>query len=128
MFVRVGRDGGAEIVLLDHGLYDCLRPHHREHLCHLYRAIIMRNEDDMRKFSHLLGVQGRSHVAYILHAGMSPVCLPSGKIIGDGRCYNNLKNIEGTMKSFNFMDNKFRLTRMDMFVDTRIRGFQISIS
>ena len=58
MFVRRGKDKKAEIVLLDHGLYDHLRPADRENLCNLYKAIIMRNEDEMEKFSHLLGVKG----------------------------------------------------------------------
>ena len=58
VFVRRGKDDKAEIVLLDHGLYDYLRPEHREYLCNLYKSIIMRNEDDMERYSHLLGVKG----------------------------------------------------------------------
>lgn len=58
VFVRQGKDKKAEIVLLDHGLYDRLKPSHRQHLCNLYKAIIMRNEDEMEKYSHLLGVKG----------------------------------------------------------------------
>lgn len=46
-------------MLLDHGLYDYLRPDHREYLCNLYKAIIMKNEDEMEKYSHLLGVKGK---------------------------------------------------------------------
>ncbi|XP_052819370.1 uncharacterized aarF domain-containing protein kinase 5-like isoform X3 [Mya arenaria] len=59
VFIRVGKDKKSEIVLLDHGLYDYLKPCHREYLCNLYKAIIMRNEDDMERYSHLLGVKDR---------------------------------------------------------------------
>ena len=58
VFIRQGKNGKAEIVLLDHGLYDYLKPEHREYLCNLYKSIIMRNEDEMERYSHLLGVQG----------------------------------------------------------------------
>ncbi|KAL4234953.1 putative aarF domain-containing protein kinase 5 [Mactra antiquata] len=59
VFVRQGKDNKAEVVLLDHGLYDHLQPAHREYLCKLYKAIIMRNEDEMETYSHLLGVKDR---------------------------------------------------------------------
>lgn len=61
VFIRQGKDRKAEVVLLDHGLYDYLQPAHREYLCNLYKAIIMRNEEEMEKFSHLLGVKGQWH-------------------------------------------------------------------
>ena len=70
MFIRPGKNGKAEIVLLDHGLYDHLKPNDREHLCSLYKSIVMSNEDDMEKYSHLLGVKGNSTLTalfYILH-------------------------------------------------------------
>ena len=59
MFIRPGKNGKAEIVLLDHGLYDRLKPKDREHLCSLYKSIVMRNEDDMERYSYLLGVKGK---------------------------------------------------------------------
>ncbi|KAH3770489.1 hypothetical protein DPMN_171776 [Dreissena polymorpha] len=69
VFVRVGKDKKAEIVLLDHGLYDYLRPSHREYLCNLYKAIIMRNEDDMERYSHLLGVKDYQIFASLVKQG-----------------------------------------------------------
>ncbi|KAK3600947.1 hypothetical protein CHS0354_004156 [Potamilus streckersoni] len=57
VFIRKGKNNKAEVVLLDHGLYDYLTPTHRKYLCRLYKAIIMRNEDDMERFSHALGVE-----------------------------------------------------------------------
>ncbi|GFN79229.1 AARF domain containing protein kinase [Plakobranchus ocellatus] len=56
VFVRKGRDGKAELVLLDHGLYDSLEGRHRRALCQLYQAIIMHDEDAMVNNSVKLGV------------------------------------------------------------------------
>ena len=58
MFVRRGKNGKAQLVLLDHGLYDRLQPHERKALCQLYKAIITLEEADMEKYSKDLGVQG----------------------------------------------------------------------
>ena len=60
VFVRRGKDGKAELVLLDHGLYDRLKPHERKALCQLYKAIIMLQEEDMEKYSKDLGVEGEA--------------------------------------------------------------------
>lgn len=69
VFVRQGKDKKAEIVLLDHGLYDRLKPSHRQYLCKLYKAIIMRNEDEMEKYSHLLGVTDYQIFASLVRQG-----------------------------------------------------------
>ncbi|XP_052819368.1 uncharacterized aarF domain-containing protein kinase 5-like isoform X2 [Mya arenaria] len=69
VFIRVGKDKKSEIVLLDHGLYDYLKPCHREYLCNLYKAIIMRNEDDMERYSHLLGVKDYQIFASLVKQG-----------------------------------------------------------
>lgn len=58
VFVRRGSDGKAELVLLDHGLYDYLPSEKRLALCNLYAAIIERNESRMREHSKELGVDG----------------------------------------------------------------------
>nr|KAG5707224.1 hypothetical protein BaRGS_017908 [Batillaria attramentaria] len=57
VFVRKGADGKAELVLLDHGLYDFLKPPDRKALCQVYKAIIMLREEDMQKYSLDLGVK-----------------------------------------------------------------------
>ncbi|XP_074644824.1 putative aarF domain-containing protein kinase 5 isoform X2 [Tubulanus polymorphus] len=56
IFVRKGRDGKAELVLLDHGLYEYLPTENRLSLCKLYKCIIMSDETGMKKFSKQLGV------------------------------------------------------------------------
>ncbi|XP_062043835.1 uncharacterized aarF domain-containing protein kinase 5 isoform X2 [Lepus europaeus] len=57
VLVRKGPDGTAELVLLDHGLYQFLDEKHRSALCQLWRAIILRNDAAMREHAATLGVQ-----------------------------------------------------------------------
>ncbi|XP_046581255.1 uncharacterized aarF domain-containing protein kinase 5-like [Haliotis rubra] len=66
VFVRRSKHGGAELVLLDHGLYDSLTPPHREALCYLYKAIVMKNEQDMETYSKNLGVEDHGVFCEIL--------------------------------------------------------------
>ncbi|OWF52119.1 uncharacterized aarF domain-containing protein kinase 5-like isoform X2 [Mizuhopecten yessoensis] len=66
VFVRKGSDKKAELVLLDHGLYDILTPSHRQSLCHLFKAIVMQNEDNMQKYSQELGVEDHVVLGEIL--------------------------------------------------------------
>ena len=60
VFIRRGANGKSQLVLLDHGLYDSLSETNRVSLCKLYKAIILRDEDSMAKYSQQLGVQGQS--------------------------------------------------------------------
>ncbi|XP_041867879.1 uncharacterized aarF domain-containing protein kinase 5 isoform X1 [Melanotaenia boesemani] len=57
VLVRRGPDKKAELVLLDHGLYEYLSQCDREALCKLWRAIILRDEAAMKKYSTALGVE-----------------------------------------------------------------------
>ncbi|KAK0044013.1 putative aarF domain-containing protein kinase 5 isoform X1 [Biomphalaria pfeifferi] len=57
VFIRKGADSKAQLVLLDHGLYDSLSGDHRRALCNLYKAIIMNDEEGMDKNSYKLGVK-----------------------------------------------------------------------
>jgi len=52
--VRAGRDGKAEIILLDHGLYQEFTPSHRISLCRLWKSIVLRDECGMKKYSNEL--------------------------------------------------------------------------
>ncbi|XP_062591719.1 uncharacterized aarF domain-containing protein kinase 5-like isoform X2 [Saccostrea cucullata] len=56
VFIRKDAKGKAQLVLLDHGLYDKLSPQDRQSMCNLYKAIVLNNEDNMQKFSKALGV------------------------------------------------------------------------
>ena len=50
------------MVLLDHGLYEYVQPKDRVALCNLYKAIILRDEEGMQKYSNEMGVEGRNCV------------------------------------------------------------------
>nr|XP_031546314.1 uncharacterized aarF domain-containing protein kinase 5 isoform X3 [Vicugna pacos] len=60
ILVRKGPDGKAELVLLDHGLYQFLDEKDRSALCQLWRAIILRDEAAMKTHAAALGVQGEA--------------------------------------------------------------------
>ncbi|KAM4689427.1 putative aarF domain-containing protein kinase 5 [Discoglossus pictus] len=57
VLVTKGPDGKAQLVLLDHGLYEYLSESNRTALCKLWRAIVLRNHHDMEKHSSQLGVK-----------------------------------------------------------------------
>jgi len=54
---KSGRVKGAEIVLLDHGLYQPMADSVREPLCNLWRAIVEGDHKEMRMNAALLGVR-----------------------------------------------------------------------
>ncbi|XP_002741631.1 putative aarF domain-containing protein kinase 5 [Saccoglossus kowalevskii] len=57
VFVRKGKDSKAELVLLDHGLYDEISSKDRVSLCRLWKAIVLRDEPSMQIYSNELGVK-----------------------------------------------------------------------
>ncbi|KAK0131667.1 putative aarF domain-containing protein kinase 5 [Merluccius polli] len=57
VLVRRGQDNRAELVLLDHGLYQQFSQSDRASLCKLWRAIVLRDEAAMKKYSAALGVK-----------------------------------------------------------------------
>lgn len=57
VLVRRGPDNKAELVLLDHGLYEYLSQCDRVALCKLWRSIVLRDEAAMEKYSKALGVK-----------------------------------------------------------------------
>ncbi|KAL2080283.1 hypothetical protein ACEWY4_024076 [Coilia grayii] len=57
VLVRRGPDKKAELVLLDHGLYEYLSKSDRIALCKLWRAIILRDDAGMESYSRDLGVK-----------------------------------------------------------------------
>ncbi|XP_054446600.1 uncharacterized aarF domain-containing protein kinase 5 [Pteronotus mesoamericanus] len=57
VLVRKGPDGKAQLVLLDHGLYQFLEEKDRAALCQLWRAIILRDDTSMKTHAAALGVE-----------------------------------------------------------------------
>ncbi|XP_076062663.1 putative aarF domain-containing protein kinase 5 isoform X2 [Oratosquilla oratoria] len=65
ILIRPSLHGGAEIVLLDHGLYQYLPTSVRQPLCRLWKSIVMGDHAGMRKNAAQLGVKD-----YLLFAEM----------------------------------------------------------
>lgn len=56
--MRKDKNNKAEIVLLDHGLYEYLPESSRVSLCRLWKSIVLNDRDKMKKHSSELGVEG----------------------------------------------------------------------
>ncbi|XP_050195077.1 LOW QUALITY PROTEIN: uncharacterized aarF domain-containing protein kinase 5-like [Myiozetetes cayanensis] len=81
VLVRRGPDGKAQLVLLDHGLYETLSERDRVSLCGLWRSIALRDHDGMRDRAAELGVQD-----YVLFSEMlMQRPLGRGSLLGRGR-------------------------------------------
>ncbi|XP_050396054.1 uncharacterized aarF domain-containing protein kinase 5 isoform X1 [Patella vulgata] len=78
IFIRPGKDGKAQLVLLDHGLYDRLSPKDRHNLSHMYKAIVLNDEVKMEHFSHELGVDDFHIFAIMVKQG--PVKLKTKRL------------------------------------------------
>ncbi|KAF4524662.1 hypothetical protein B566_EDAN012244 [Ephemera danica] len=61
ILVRRGETGKAELVLLDHGLYQELPETVRQSLANMWRCIVMRDYTGMRKFAGQLGVTDKDY-------------------------------------------------------------------
>lgn len=57
MLVRKSEKGEAELVLLDHGLYQQVPQKDRIALSHLWKAIVFNDRVKMKKYSNDLGVE-----------------------------------------------------------------------
>lgn len=56
VLIRHSKHGGAEIVILDHGLYQFLPTSVRQPLCRLWKAIVVGDHQNMKENSSQLGV------------------------------------------------------------------------
>eukprot|EP01135_Chromosphaera_perkinsii_P004137 Nk52_evm44s270 gene=Nk52_evmTU44s270 len=65
VLVRKGFDGKAEIILLDHGLYEQINDNTRVAFCKLWKSLVIRDEPTMKSASEELGVEN-----YLMLAGM----------------------------------------------------------
>lgn len=63
--MRKDSSGDAEIVLLDHGLYESIGTKQRIALAKMYKAIILKDEDSMRENALELNVAGEWNSALI---------------------------------------------------------------
>ena len=56
--MRKGGDGEAQLVLLDHGLYESIGARERVALANMYKAIVLKDEPAMQMYSEDLNVKG----------------------------------------------------------------------
>lgn len=54
----------AEIVLIDHGLYEYIKDADRKNLCKLWKNIILKNDEKMKLYSRLLNVDGKKLITF----------------------------------------------------------------
>jgi len=66
----------AQIVLLDHGLYESISSEEREALCQLWKSIVLKDEEKMKKYSNALGVQEKDFLTFALMLSMRPIHRP----------------------------------------------------
>lgn len=60
VLVRKDSHGEAQLVLLDHGLYENIGNRERVALANMYKAIVLKDEPAMRTHSEDLNVKGTS--------------------------------------------------------------------
>lgn len=65
VFVRKGKDKKAQIVLLDHGLYEHVPEKTRHILCNCWESIVLKNDSSLKTFANELNVED-----YVLLAEM----------------------------------------------------------
>lgn len=67
VFVRkLNNSNEAEIVLLDHGLYEYINEDDRRNLCKLWKSIILKNEEMMKFYTTKLNVKGMYKISLAL--------------------------------------------------------------
>ena len=62
--IRKGPQGKAEVVLLDHGLYEYVPHKVRQSLCRFWKAIVLNDQQDMKRNALDLGVEGTFYLNY----------------------------------------------------------------
>nr|CAD7406091.1 unnamed protein product [Timema poppensis] len=60
------KDGKAELVIIDHGLYEFLPLDIRQPLCKLWKAIVLNDHLSMKKYAAQLGVKGSIYLLLIM--------------------------------------------------------------
>ncbi|CAF0730942.1 unnamed protein product [Brachionus calyciflorus] len=73
---KAGTKNEAEIVLLDHGLYDTINESDRKNLCKLWKYIILKDENKMRYYSSQLKVDEKYFMIFSGFIAMRPLHRP----------------------------------------------------
>ena len=90
----------AEIVLIDHGLYECINENDRRALCKLWKYIILKDEAKMRHYSKLLNVNGK--LLFLFSTRLSYV-FDGNDTIRSPRCFTTASAEENFMVLATFL-------------------------
>jgi len=108
VLVRRGSNGKAELVLLDHGLYEYLPPSVRQPLCRLWKAIVTNSHADMKTYASELGVKGIVLKLIGPHIKVNTIfihmCCVAGKQTFHVSCFN-AHNSSCTHKNATFLSS-----------------------
>ncbi|XP_048509949.1 uncharacterized aarF domain-containing protein kinase 5 isoform X3 [Athalia rosae] len=74
ILVRRGSDGKAQLVLLDHGLYEILPEKVRHTLCNFWESIVLRKYNKMKKYAQELNVD--DHILLAEMITQAPMFVP----------------------------------------------------
>ncbi|XP_042885871.1 uncharacterized aarF domain-containing protein kinase 5-like isoform X2 [Penaeus japonicus] len=80
VLIRPSKRGDAEIVILDHGLYQFLPTSVRQPLCRLWKAIVVGDHKNMQKNSAELGVKALDYRLFCIALAQRYVPPPKGLI------------------------------------------------
>ncbi|XP_049812799.1 uncharacterized aarF domain-containing protein kinase 5 isoform X1 [Schistocerca nitens] len=78
VLVRKGKNGKAELVLLDHGLYEHLPSTIRQSLCKLWKSIVMNDHASMKRYAAELGVKDNYRL-FCIAVAQRPISQPKSK-------------------------------------------------
>ncbi|XP_064085064.1 uncharacterized aarF domain-containing protein kinase 5-like [Macrobrachium nipponense] len=78
VLIRQSKHGGAEIVILDHGLYQFLPTSVRQPLCRLWKAIVVGDHENMKENSAQLGVAASGYRLFSIALVQRYVSPPGG--------------------------------------------------
>ncbi|XP_073973216.1 aarF domain containing kinase 5 isoform X6 [Rhodnius prolixus] len=77
ILIRRGRDKKAQLVLLDHGLYERVPNNVRESLRHLWKEMVLSDHNGMKKYSMELGVDEKDYRLFCIALGQRYIPSPN---------------------------------------------------
>ncbi|KAK9500319.1 hypothetical protein O3M35_001602 [Rhynocoris fuscipes] len=77
ILIRRGPDKKAQLVLLDHGLYETVPDNVRESLRQLWKSIVLNDHDSMKKYSVELGIDAKDYRLFCIALGQRYIKNPN---------------------------------------------------
>lgn len=110
LLIRRDQAGETQLVVLDHGLYQEFPDKERIWYCKLWKAIVLRNNEEIEKYGRKLGCGEFSHI-FALLLSFRP---PSNKDIGMTRALTpeDIKDIKAQFKGMDRSDGVEMINRL----------------